>query len=43
LPDELKDVKEAKDIVSKVSGSWLSEIRFDDKVYWDINETLPVR
>lgn len=43
LPEKLKDVKEAKKIISKIDGSWLSQLDFDGKTYWDINECVPSR
>ncbi len=29
-----------KNIVSVVTGSWLENIKFDDKVYWDIKQSI---
>ena len=43
LPETLKEVKDCKKPLSKIGGSWISFIKFDDKVYWDINEVIPQR
>jgi hypothetical protein len=43
LPECLKDVKDIKKKLSSVSGSWINQIKFDDKVYWDIDQVSPMR
>jgi ribosome assembly protein YihI (activator of Der GTPase) len=37
LPEVMKDVKDIKKKLSSVTGSWVNQIMFDDKVYWDID------
>ena len=29
------------DVLSKISGSWLKQLYFDNKMYWDIDKDLP--
>ena len=35
------DVFSKSDILSKISGSWLKKLYFDDITYWDIDKDLP--
>lgn len=44
--EDLKDLKSIKDVVKpicEINGSWLKNIKIADKIYWDINDDLPVR
>ena len=43
---ELNNFKKNKifsknDILSKISGSWLKKLYFNNKIYWDIDKDLP--
>ena len=33
--------QDKKDIFSVITGSWLEEVKFDDKLYWNIKESNP--
>jgi len=35
------NVFKENDILSKISGSWLNKLYFDDEKYWDIDKDLP--
>jgi hypothetical protein len=37
LPEIMKDIKDIKKKLCSVTGSWVHQIKFDDKVYWDID------
>jgi hypothetical protein len=37
LPEAMKDIKDIKKKLCSVTGSWVDQIKFDDKVYWDID------
>jgi hypothetical protein len=41
IDPELADKKCNDPIVSTCKGSWLEDIKFDNKVYWDINVNIP--
>jgi len=36
-----KEKNGKKKLVSKVEGSWLSDVKFDDKTYWDLQKDKP--
>lgn len=36
LPESIEKLKDVKKNICKISGSWLKELSFDNKKYWDI-------
>jgi hypothetical protein len=37
------EIKHGKDILSRISGSYVSHIEFDGVRYWDIREVWPIK
>jgi len=43
LPESLEKLKDVKNNLAKIGGSWLKELVIDGKKYWDIKSNLPTR
>ena len=41
LPESIDKCKDIAKKLSVITGSWLENVAFDDKKYWDVNEYTP--